>query len=156
MTAAQRWTAVVKPEVTQRVLALRDREDVVARFWSYVDLGFEGTDCHVWTGALSDEGYGTFALPRDRQRKRVVRAHRIAWLWKHGEIPEDRPFLDHSLECVGRFCVNVQHLDPVDNDENMRRMLLGPMIGNGPQRVRREVELLAREARRAAGEIGIW
>lgn len=110
----------------------------------------------MWTGALSSEGYGCFALPREGQRKRVVRAHRIAWLWTRGEIPADRPFLDHSLDCIGRFCLNVAHLDPVDNDENMRRMLLGPMLGSGPQRARRDAELLARAARRAGGEWGVF
>lgn len=152
--SGQRWTAVVREEVTEHVLRLRGHSAAADRFWAKVDLGFDADDCHVWTGALSSEGYGNFKLPMLGERQRVVRAHRIAWLWAKGEAPpEDRPFLDH-VSCIGRFCVNVRHLEPVDNDENMRRMLAGPMLGAGPQRSLRDAELARRDAIRAASPWG--
>lgn len=153
----QRWSPVVSDAVTEHVLALRDDESVRSRFESKIDYGFAADDCHVWVGGLSSEGYGGFALPRAGARfSRVVRAHRVAWLWLNGEPPRESPFLDHALTCVGRFCVNPRHLDPVDNDENMRRMLLGPMLGKGPQRALRHAALAARAVRRAAGEDGVF
>lgn len=148
--SGQRWTAVVRDEVTEHVLRLASDAALALRFAAKVDRGFAPDDCHVWTGALSSEGYGVFALPREGGVKRVVRAHRVAWLWAHGAAPPaEAPFLDHSLGCVGRFCINIDHLEPVDNDENMRRMMLGPMLGSAPQRALRQAEMDRRAEWRA-------
>lgn len=143
----QRWVATPSPGVTKLILDHRNNEATLRRFFDKVDFGFEPDDCQLWTGALSDEGYGDFRLPG-----RTVRAHRVRWLWWHGEIPEDRPFLDHSATCLGRFCLNLSHLEPVDNAENQRRRT---NRGAAEQRFLRSAELALRDERRAAGEEGI-
>jgi hypothetical protein len=143
------WSPVVSELVTEHVMRYRNDEAVLRRFFAKVDYGFSASDCHVWTGALSDEGYGVFALPREAGVKRVVRAHRVSWLWRYGPPPEVTPFLDHSTSCIGRFCVNLTHLEPVDNAENQRRRT---NVGKAGQRFMRHAELVLRDERRAAGE----
>lgn len=144
----QRWTATPSPAVTKLILDHRDNEATLRRFFEKVDYGFEATDCHLWTGALSDEGYGDFRLPG-----RTVRAHRCAWLWAYGSIPATTPFLDHSEVCIGRFCLNLTHLEPVDNAENQRRRT---NTGAAAQRFLRQAELALRDERRAAGELDVF
>lgn len=142
----QRWSAVVSDLVTEHILAYRHDELVLRRFYEKVDYGFSKDDCHIWTGALSSEGYGDFRLPG-----KTVRAHRAQYIWSHGEAPpQDAPFLDHSTICVGRFCLNLLHLEPVDNAENTRR---GRGIGKTAQRSFRQVELALRDERRARGDM---
>jgi hypothetical protein len=143
----QRWIATPSTMVTKLILDHRHNDATLRRFYEKVDLGFEPTDCWVWIGALSDEGYGDFRLPG-----RTVRAHRASFLWRFGEIPEETPFLDH-VDCIGRFCVNPLHLEPVDNTENTRR---GRGIGAAQQRILRSAELALRDERRASGEEWIF
>lgn len=71
-------------------------------------------DCWPWTGSHLVSGYGKFLADNDQQ----VLAHRYAYeLWV-GEIP-DGLVLDHL--CRNRGCVNPSHLEPVTNEENLRR-----------------------------------
>lgn len=110
------------------------------RFFAKVDKGLLDTDCHIWVAALSDEGYGNFTVKRH-----TVRAHRVAYIMAYGAPPLDRPFLDH-IDCLGRFCVNPNHLEPVDNEENTRR---GRGVGAWRQRELRETALKERALLRA-------
>lgn len=137
----QRWIATPSELVTRAVLKRKPDPDFQYRFFSKVDFGFAEQDCWIWTGALSDEGYGNFTVGRH-----TVRAHRVAYLIEIGEPPADRPFLDH-VNCLGRFCINPKHLEPVDNEENTRR---GRGTGKTPQRELRRGYLAVRLARRAA------
>lgn len=150
-----RWSALVSDVVTAHVLAYRHDEEVLRRFWAKVDLGFEGGDCWIWIGALSDEGYGDFWLgPHEGRRGRTVRAHRVAWIWAYGEAPPPAtPFLDHAVGCLGRFCINRFHLEPVDEAENQRRRT---NRGAAQQRFLRSAELALRDERRTAGEDGVF
>jgi hypothetical protein len=143
----QRWVATPSEAITKAILDHRHNEETLRRFFEKVDYGFEGPDCWIWFGTLSDEGYGDFRLSG-----RTVRAHRVAYLWRFGVIPSDRPFLDH-VDCIGRFCVNPHHLEPIDNTENTIR---GRGIGAAQQRTLRSMELALRDERRAAGEEGIF
>lgn len=118
----QRWTAVPADYVTKAILDAKDDPKVHERFWSKVDFGDdEYEDCHIWTGALSSEGYGNFTLGRF-----TVRAHRIPFIWAWGSTGSK--FLDH-VDCLGRFCVNKHHLDTVTNAENqLKRTGQGMLI----------------------------
>lgn len=77
------------------------------RFWSMVD---KSSDCWVWTGATFWDGYGTFII-----KKRQYRAHRLAYEWTNGEIPEGL-LVDHR--CHNRRCVNPDHLRLANRSQN--------------------------------------
>lgn len=70
-------------------------------------------DCHLWTGATSNLGYG-----RLRFHDRQWYAHRFVWTVKRGDIPAGK-VLDHL--CGNRRCINVDHLEIVWHEENARR-----------------------------------
>jgi hypothetical protein len=73
--------------------------------------------CWPWTMSLNPAGYGQFIIMRGK-RGHPRGAHRVAWELTHGLIPDDLD-LDHL--CRNRLCVNPAHLEPVTNEENIRR-----------------------------------
>ena len=83
------------------------------RFWSKVR---EQDGCWLWTGAVNVAGYGNFYLAG-----RWVVAHRFAYESMRDEIPEGLT-LDHL--CRITSCVNPWHLEPVSNEENVRRAFI--------------------------------
>lgn len=83
-------------------------ESEKARFESRIRK--ENNGCHIWTGPLDKDGYGTFHLRRKNRR-----AHRVAWYDARGEIP-DGYVVNHV--CRNRSCVNAQHLQAVTVAEN--------------------------------------
>lgn len=73
------------------------------RFWEKVDK--RGTnDCWEWQGALDRKGYGEIKAGRSRK---IVRAHRLAWILEHGECPND---LLVCHQCDNPKCCNPHHL----------------------------------------------
>jgi len=138
----QRWRAVPSSRITAAILELRDDADFLARFRSKIDTRSAGDDeCDIWTGALSSEGYGVVRLPQSRSF--VVRAHRVAWMFTFGPVPENRPILDHVYPvCRYRFCVNEFHLEPVTQLVNDQRR---HGTGRRPQRGMRYEALRARD-----------
>jgi hypothetical protein len=72
-------------------------------------------DCLLWTAAKRS-GYGVFHIPGTKSG--TARAHRWAYEATHGQIPEGM-VLDHI--CGRKECVNVDHLEPVSQGENVRR-----------------------------------
>lgn len=81
-------------------------------FFSKVDTSGE---CHIWTGAISDTGYGAFKLDG-----KLMGAHRAAWIIAHGPIP-GKAEVCHS--CDVRSCVNPAHLWLGAHEENMDDMV---------------------------------
>ena len=81
------------------------------RFLSKVTRDPSG--CWLWTGAISDNGYGSF-----HNGHRTVGAHRYSFEHYVGPIP-DGLVLDHL--CRVTNCVNPAHLEPVTHAENIRR-----------------------------------
>ena len=79
------------------------------RFWERVN---KTRQCWLWTGAITNKGYGTFSTVR------TLRAHRVAYELCVGAIPEGLT-LDHL--CRNRACVNSAHLEPVTNKQNVLR-----------------------------------
>lgn len=66
--------------------------------------------CIEWTGSRQ-RGYGQM-----RYQGKTCLAHRVAWELVNGPIP-DGLFLNHK--CWNPSCVNVEHLEVVNNSENM-------------------------------------
>ena len=73
------------------------------------------TDCWLWTGWKTKQGYGQYAF-RHLGRYWTVMAHRAVWEMTHGSVP---PELDHI--CEVRACVNPDHLRAMDHRENTLR-----------------------------------
>jgi hypothetical protein len=95
------------------------------RFWAQVE---KSDGCWVWTGA-KHKGYGQFTLygfknKKGQWRNKTVRAHRIAYEWLVGPIPEGLT-IDH--ECKNHACVRPgpKHCVPKTRGENT-------LLGDGP------------------------
>lgn len=87
-------------------------------------------DCLIWQGAPNNRGYGKVSVRNDPSAAGGDEAvHR--WFYKRfvGPIP-DGLVLDHL--CRTPLCVNVDHLEPVTQNENDRRGLFAR--GYGPLR----------------------
>ncbi len=83
----------------------------IARFWSHTRrIG----DCLLWMGAQDGKGYGVVRL-----RGRPWRVHRLAWIIRHGCIPEG---MCVCHRCDVRNCVEDAHHflgTRVDNNRDM-------------------------------------
>lgn len=93
-------------------IALVDEE----RFWRRVDRR-DPSGCWVWRSKIDRYGYGRYQR-RIEGKTRDWIAHRLAYQLLVGPIP-DGLVLDHI--CRVRKCVNPAHLEPVTNQENIRR-----------------------------------
>lgn len=104
------------PDTTSWRLAMQS-QSTPDRFWAKVKFT---NSCWLWTASLDRHGYGQFMV-----RPRLYRAHRWAYEFCNGEIPEGLP-LDHL--CRTHACVNPDHLEPVSHGENVRRGLRGRLV----------------------------
>jgi len=77
--------------------------------------------CWLWTGAVA-KGYGIINVGNKMARK----AHRVSYELHVGSIPHGL-HLDHK--CRVRCCVNPDHLEPVTQQENIRRGEAGKKTG---------------------------
>lgn len=82
------------------------------RFWRHVE---KTQTCWLWTGWLTDGGYGRWRATR---AAKSLPAHRVAYEIAHGPVPAGL-VIDHL--CRVRRCVNPAHLEAVTFAENVRR-----------------------------------
>lgn len=86
-----------------------------------VDVTVPGSDCILWTGSLSPDGYG---------KRGHTLAHRVAYATTFGPIAPDMQ-IDHTCHkvsecaggpaCIHRRCVNPDHLEAVTPRVNVER-----------------------------------
>lgn len=77
----------------------------VERFWSKVDKSAGDDGCWLWTKRCEKGGYGQFWLSG-----KTVLAHRTAWLFTNGEIPDGLQVLHNCPDGDNPSCVNPAHL----------------------------------------------
>lgn len=77
------------------------------------------TGCRVWKGAWSGNRHPDFqyGIMWDGERRQL--AHRLAWIEKHGPIPEGLSVLHH---CDRPACINPDHLFLGTRPDNTRDM----------------------------------
>lgn len=85
---------------------------LIERFWAKVDKRTD-EECWPWIAGKNSSGYGSFW-----NGSRSVCAHRFIYEATVGAVPEGLT-LDHL--CRNRACVNVAHMEPVTNRENVLR-----------------------------------
>jgi hypothetical protein len=83
------------------------------KFWALVKKR-SGSGCWLWMGWRVPTGYGTFAANR-----KLIRAHRFAWILSHGDIPAGMCVLH---KCDNPSCVRPDHLWLGTHLDNMRDM----------------------------------
>ena len=85
--------------------------------------------CIEHTGYIKPNGYGQVGTTKYGTRY----AHRVAWIEANGPIPGG---LDIDHLCRNRACVNVEHLEPVPPDENIRRGLNAKLTKDSVKEIR--------------------
>lgn len=101
----------------------------IARFWSKVSVQDDTRSCWLWLGLTTEKGYGRFYADR-----RYLRAHRFAWEYINGAVPDGAMVL-HA--CDVPACCNPHHLrtgTAQDNNEDCwakgrGKRLIGPENG---------------------------
>lgn len=82
--------------------------------------------CHIWTGAISTTGYGSFNAGGTRKTGfKYMGAHRFSYELANGKISENM-YLDHL--CRVRACVNPDHLEMVTPQVNAIRRIDVPRV----------------------------
>lgn len=95
----------------QGTLKKKEKIPEKERFWVKVN---KTKFCWIWIAGKTTAGYGVFTS--DQNKKHY--AHRYSYEEYKGEIPKGL-VLDHL--CSNQSCVNPDHLEAVQHNENIRR-----------------------------------
>lgn len=102
------------PTVNDTRASVNPTERQVKNFWKKVVKGEPG-ECWKWTGAKHPTGYGRVML-----KPKVCLAHRLSWIFAHGDIPHGLCVLHN---CDNPECTNPAHLRLGTHQENMQDMV---------------------------------
>ncbi len=80
-------------------------KDYAERFWSKVERG-DANSCWTWRGAQFGDGYGCV-----KRNGKNCKAHRIAMLLTHGELPDDKFVCHHIRDREARFVADGEEED---------------------------------------------
>lgn len=101
----------------------RNRAQTLSHLASHFEV--DATGCWLWTGPLTNAGYARMTWkPLDRV---IPGAHRVVLHALGFPVPEDK-VVDHL--CRVRHCINPDHLDVVDQRENVMRSPIAPAALN--------------------------
>ncbi len=103
-------TALTAGDVTTRKGDRMDSMPLPARFVYLIDE----SGCHIWQKARNNRGYGVTWFDG-----KLRTAHRVAWFHAHGRWPKAGLVIDHI--CAVKACVNPDHLQELENWQNLRR-----------------------------------
>lgn len=100
------------------VLTDDEHEKLWQRFWIKVNKNGPyskkcRSKCWMWTVHLNEKGYGQFKI-----KGKFYKPHRVSYELMVGVIPDD---LQGDHLCDNTSCVRPSHIEPVTNEENMRR-----------------------------------
>ena len=122
--------------------------DAERNFWAHTRADPSG--CLIWVGARTTQGYGQTTVAM----RRVLTAHRQAWIYTHGPIPPGKHVLHH---CDVRLCCNPEHLYLGTQQENMRDAVVRGRTAkgskNGKARLTEAQVIAIRERRTAGGRV---
>ncbi|WP_278314995.1 hypothetical protein [Lolliginicoccus levis] len=144
------------------VIDPREHAAEIARFWAHVVRGPGEDDCWLWTGAISDDGYGRYWLKR-AGRQRVVRPHRYALSLALGRPLAADEVAMHG--CDSPICVRAGvhaaaggHVVLGTQADNLRDMAIKRRGGGWPgwMHVARSSERVARSRALRAAVSGGW
>ena len=89
------------------------------RFWRKVVCSLDSNGCWEWTGDTRN-GYGSLAGAGAGAGRRREYAHRLAFRFANGDIPEG---MCVCHRCDNPLCVRASHLFLGSNEENRRDMV---------------------------------
>ena len=83
---------------------------VLERFLDKISISPSG--CWEWDKCLTKGGYGQIRI-----KGKTEYTHRFVFAYYHGEL---NPNLTINHKCRNRRCCNVNHLEEITNEENLR------------------------------------
>jgi len=90
------------------------KQNIQDRFYKKTKKNI-GNGCLEWQGAKDNKGYGIFRIDGKNHQ-----AHRVAYSFVHGEIPEGMKVLHN---CDNRACISDEHLRLGTQQDNVSDMI---------------------------------